>query len=361
MRAAAPLLLLALLAAASARLAGADVVKEHRTAAPAAGANCRGERAVVTPSSMPNNVSAEAFSQAGVEQHFEAYTDLGEFVPSHGTTFACVDSRSEYGVLGTPGGDIAELIGAVIVYFAQSGEAFSEEAVAEAFNAFVSDEAGIITAKRPLYMHTSDDKLRSIFKKVYDDGVKPKPTTFPHIAPKGKKERDIWLKHLLEGGSQGCGHLRLMLERPADYGLPTVEVPRAVIAAYLNWWWPTPLGSPERAKARWTVLQGPLIGKAVCVVDSDEGCADASPTVPASHDGSQVFVYHAKAVQEFRDQVLVPWFVSYGASRGKTIDQARFSDALKSLQSQHLGATLKLLDPVNRLPLWAVTVKSKQI
>ena len=41
--------------------------------------------------------------------------------------------------------------------------------------------------------------------------------------------------------------------------------------------------------------------------------------------------------------------------------QARFSDALKSLQSQHLGATLKLLDPVNRLPLWAVTVKSKQI
>jgi hypothetical protein len=46
--------------------------------------------------------------------------------------------------------------------------------------------------------------------------------------------------------------------------------------------------------------------------------------VPPSHDGSQVFVAHAKAVQSWRDAVLEPWCVRYAkAALGKPLDQVR--------------------------------------
>jgi hypothetical protein len=51
------------------------------------------------------------------------------------------------------------------------------------------------------------------------------------------------------------------------------------------------------------------------------GCPGASPAIAASHRGSQLFVYHANAVEDFRSQVLAPWFVSYAASKGQTLDQ----------------------------------------
>jgi hypothetical protein len=38
--------------------------------------------------------------------------------------------------------------------------------------------------------------------------------------------------------------------------------------------------------------------------------------------------------------------------------QAAFAAALKSLQAQHLGSTLKLLSPVNRLPIFSVKVQA---
>jgi hypothetical protein len=36
--------------------------------------------------------------------------------------------------------------------------------------------------------------------------------------------------------------------------------------------------------------------------------------------------------------------------------QAKFINALKAVQGQHLGSTLKLLDPANAVPLWPVTI-----
>jgi hypothetical protein len=58
--------------------------------------------------------------------------------------------------------------------------------------------------------------------------------------------------------------------------------------------WGTAVGSAQRAKASLNVLQGPLDGHAVAIVESKGACAGWSPAMPPSHGGSQAFIFHAK-------------------------------------------------------------------
>jgi hypothetical protein len=51
-----------------------------------------------------------------VRQHFSLDVNRVTYVPTRAATTACVDSRHEYPVIGTPGGDIAEFIGGFAVY-----------------------------------------------------------------------------------------------------------------------------------------------------------------------------------------------------------------------------------------------------
>ena len=159
-----------------------------------------------------------------------------------------------------------------------------------------------------------------------------------------------WLEALTIGHNQGCGHFRLMLDQFADYGLQNADVPKSLIkycepprlgrrtlaqtpvaaapprvdAASFSlarargaatpaapaWHtegedrhthphaphticgpagWGTPRGSEERSKVKFSVVQGPLDGHAVAIVNSN-GCPGRSPALPPSHDGSQLFM-----------------------------------------------------------------------
>lgn len=51
------------------------------------------------------------------------------------------------------------------------------------------------------------------------------------------------------------------------------------------------------------------------------GCPGASPAITASYRGSQLFLYHANAVEDFRSEVLAPWFVRYATSKGHALDE----------------------------------------
>jgi len=167
-----------------------------------------------------------------------------------------------------------------------------------------------------------------------------------------------------------------MIDQFAEYGLKSPQIPQDLIKAFFQYWWGTPLDSKNRSKVKFTVLQGPLVGHGVGIVESEgalfvwdalranrqllcmlaadcpcfscwhlfkgacthllathhhhhhhnnmhsrPGCADHSPAIAASHRGSQLFIYHAKAVSAFRKTVLTPWFVKYAQSKGKSIDQ----------------------------------------
>jgi hypothetical protein len=90
---------------------------------------------------------------------------------------------------GTPGGDLAELAAGAAAYLNATGgnaNATGGNANASALalardvvNEFVA--SGVVTKKRPLYLHTSDEKLRSVFKAAYEAGVRPKPTVLPLV------------------------------------------------------------------------------------------------------------------------------------------------------------------------------------
>lgn len=266
--------------------------------------------------------------------------------------FSCVDSRGGYNELGTPGGDLAEFVGAVAAYLEHTGTPYSYNAVKDMTHKFINK---VGSRDRPFYYHTSDEKLNKIFHHLADDGISRKPTVFPEIMPSEDKSRDMWLDALTTGKFQGCGHMRLMIDQFADFGLKSADVPRAVIRAFFEYWWPTAPGSDERGRVKMTIVQGPLDGHAIAIVDS-AGCPGKSPAVSPAHGGSQIFLLHAKAVDDFRKKVLTPFFADYAKASGKSFDADKYYNNLKSLQTKQLGATLTYLSPANALPVYGVNV-----
>lgn len=333
------------------------------TAAQTASA-CVGVNAVVSstganPAKPPNK--ERAYDSLSVHDHFKGLLPITDVRPHTASTFACVDSRGESGQLGSLGGDMAELAAGVATYFKIVG---TPKDVPRSINSiFTSFMEEVATKQRPFYFHTSDEKLNLIFAALKEaEGAKlpRKPTVFPEVMPKDKEVAEIWLHELIHGHFQGCGHMRLMIDQFADYGLPSDQIPKSLIREFFLYWWPTPLRSKQREKVQFKVLQGPLDGKAVAIVDATGACPGKSPAAVPSHGGSQVFVYHAKAVEDFRREVLTPFFVKYGKKHGHAIDATAFNNALKTLQAKQLRSTLTYLTPANALPLWSVTVAVKE-
>jgi hypothetical protein len=90
--------------------------------------------------------------------------------------------------------------------------------------------------------------------------------------PTDAKVKEAWLKALSVGKNQGCGHVRLNIEQPTDFGLKDSSVPQALIKAFFNYWWGTPVGSPQRQRVKFQIVQGPLDGHAVAIVGAEGEC-----------------------------------------------------------------------------------------
>ena len=56
------------------------------------------------------------------------------------------------------------------------------------------------------------------------------PLAQPDVMPAA--EEAAWMAALTKGAFQGCGHIRLMIDQPTDYGLPNSDVPKFVIEAF---------------------------------------------------------------------------------------------------------------------------------
>jgi hypothetical protein len=89
--------------------------------------------------------------------------------------------------------------------------------------------------------------------------------------PTDSKTADAWLKALSTGKNQGCGHVRLLIDQYADFALSSADVPQALIRAFFKYWWSTPVGSAERQRVKYQIVQGPLDGHAVAIVGATGG------------------------------------------------------------------------------------------
>ena len=78
-----------------------------------------------------------------------------------------------------------------------------------------------------------------------------------------------------------------------EYGLNSAFVAEELIKAFFAYWWPTPVGSPQRSKIMFSIKRGPLAGKAVAIiVNEGPACKDKTPSALAAYRGSSLFVYH---------------------------------------------------------------------
>lgn len=300
-------------------------------------------------SAAPENINAYTLSD--VENHFE----LGsvEYVDELRTPFSCVDARGDEPLLGTPGGDFVELVVAISAYFAEK-EAQSAsftptlQLVRDIVDDFMSD---VITTDRPLYYHTDFGRLSNLLRDYeIEIGQAQSFTIFPSDRPTPSANAQTLLNLLKEPEYQGCGHLRLMLEDPDAYGLPSAFVPETLLQELIEWWWDAP--AAEQAKFLWVTKLGPLEGKAVTIVTSDEECPGFAPAYPPNLRGSTSFLYHATAVTNFREQVVAPFFKTYDPS----IDEDDLLERINDLAGVQLTQTLTLLDPANSVDIFTVTV-----
>ncbi|KIY94339.1 hypothetical protein MNEG_13623 [Monoraphidium neglectum] len=292
-------------------------------------------------------------SPDGVRQHFSLDVNRVTYVPTRTATTACVDSRHEYPVIGTPGGDIAEFIGGFAVYLNLTGQTLTQELADTVLAAYIK---GQFSAKKRFYYHTSDEKLLKVFSTIKAAGL-GSPVAFPDQEPSSPVEQEAWLAALSKGENQGCGHMRLMIDNFADYGFTSDALPKAVVKAFFHYWWGTPIEDKVRKTVNYAILQGPLIGKAVAIVGNQGACPTRVPAISSSAGASQLFVYHADAIDTIRKNTMTTWFVNYARKNAPTpLDPTAFYNGVKALQAQHLGATLRLLSPVNNLNIYGVSL-----
>lgn len=134
-------------------------------------------------------------------------------------TEACVDGREDHAVLGTPGGDAGELLLALATVEDVIRRPLSEPEVRALFEAYLSSFGRF-------YMHTDDHALAHLRTELRGD---PRFTDAPlgedadsmaeylHHPP--PSVRGALLEHVFRPDNVGCGHLRLVLTHPEEYGV----------------------------------------------------------------------------------------------------------------------------------------------
>jgi hypothetical protein len=71
------------------------------------------------------------------------------------------------------------------------------------------------------------------------------------------------------------------------------------------YWTATP---EQKKKLEFSIKLGTLSGKAVTIVENaGPGCSGHSPKYHTNWFGSSVFIFHAKAVGNFREKVMAPF------------------------------------------------------
>lgn len=284
----------------------------------------------------------EGYTNQQVKSHFYgAYTELAD--PTK-TTFECVDGRADHPIFGTPGGDFSEFAAALAVYFNQTGLNPTQGMIARLFRKFVND---VVTSDRPFYFHSDSTRMKMFYQTMSNLLGRP-VTIFPLTKPSNQTEANLWLDTFSHGQYHGCGHLRLTLENPAEYGLTgnLSDIPKNFLKQFIEFFWKS---DTNKDKIRFLALGGVLEAKAVVIFTGD--CRKKSPKYFPDFLGSSVFLYTSSAVAQFREKIVAPFFTQ----QSSRIRQSKFLQDLIALTSLQLDQTLTKLAPANSVPIVTVT------
>lgn len=251
----------------------------------------------------------------------------------HGKT-ACVDGRDSQGVVGTPGGDVGELLLALGAVEAL-GIAIEPADVPKLIE-------GWIDAFGRIYLHSDIHALNAHIAAMRADPQIPESALPSREAPPSAwrafhsappvELRPRVLQHLL--AHMGCGHLRLLLEHSEAYGVRR-ELARAVVAGVMDARWD---GVPE---VDFVVLGGGHQEGAVLLVEIDGALHPHTrvPLVPPAYAGLQMFVHHPQ-VTAYQRVEACHWLATHPAFPALRGRDAELLDAMRGLAARQMQTTL---------------------
>jgi hypothetical protein len=288
------------------------------------------------PSTVPQ------FNISDIKAHLDE-EGLSIYASNIKSTYSCVDGRKDDPILASPGGDWGEFILGLETYFSNRRDlVVTQPLVQSILHRYISEVA---TTTRPFYYHTAKHYVDLLLESLE---IFPKPVIFPESEPTNS---DLWYAAFLQYPHQGCGHVRYMVKNQTSFGIMTPNLPQMVLESYLRIWWSG--DSSITSKMTFDILQGGLDSGAIAVVTNEgPGCLDHSPLVAPNELGNSVFVYHPHAVNDFRHQVVIPFFKRYD----KTIDSGKFWGDMSLLAQIQLEVVLTVLAPANQVNTFTVKV-----
>lgn len=262
----------------------------------------------------------------------------------HGKT-ACIDGRDERSVIGTPGGDAGEFTLALAAVEQLSEVPLDDAKIAKLLEVWVD-------AFGRFYMHSDTEALDHLIASLRED-----PRIAPHLG--GLVEVGDWraflrmppaelreplLEHLAESEHVGCGHLRLSMQHPEDYGGRTDAVAGFMRAFFHERW----AGVEE---AQFVILEGDHAEGAIVqvVLDGPLFPHTKIPMISPTFEGLQIFVLHPEItdrLRRYRAGLLVAELPELG------LDADRLGDRIRELGKRQLAATAERLAP--GLPVYEV-------
>jgi rhodanese-related sulfurtransferase len=267
-------------------------------------------------------------------------------------TVSCIDGRAEGPVLGTPGGDAGELVLSLAALEEVLGRPVTSAWITDLFDRYVA-------AFGRFYLHTDDHALHRLaddlrgdprFAAVSSHWHSPEDVSGFLRAPPDTLE-DALLEHLTRAEHVGCGHLRLMLQSPARYGVRDGLVQDVLRAALRRGW-----ARPELLE--FARLEGEHEERGVLEVrvEHEVHAHTLVPMVTPHVGARELFVLHPQVIDFVRAENA--WFLveQLSPEDAQRVDAAQLRRHIQHLGARQLAATVERLAP--HLPHFVLRVTS---
>lgn len=266
---------------------------------------------------------------------------------------SCVDGRDDSGVIGTPGGDAGEFLLALAALERTTGTSLDDAKLRtlllrrlDAFGNFYL-HSDVHASNALIKELRADRRFDEALAKVFEPLQWRKFLSDPPPALRG-----ALVEHMTKAEHIGCGHLRLSIQRAAEYGVRR-ELVLGFLRSFFSLRWE---GVDENEVA--VLPGGHAEGAVVNVLLEDEPEAFSRiPLVSPMAQGSQMFINHPQVSCWLRAQLVR--FLSFqrdlvalGAG-GET----ELTAAVEEIGAAQLGSTLSAL--AAGLPIYEVTFVGK--
>lgn len=217
---------------------------------------------------------------------------------------ACVDGRETNPVVGNPGGDVSRLAEAVIAVGAVAGRHFNPGEILKVFDWYLSHIGRF-------YMHTDEHAMHHLAEFLNEGyGAKRMGGKKFHTAAEmynfvtnPDPRLQVFLsRYLLDPRFVGCGHMKLMMTKPEQYGM-SEKVLRSLSVAFFDTMWNVPARAGQLA---YPMLPGDhKEGAVVSIVIPTEELTDQTliPMVAPTDGKISMFVNHPQVVQYLNKKV----------------------------------------------------------